>query len=85
MRMSRTADARWHGYCFGRGCKQRSTRDDITIMNAFSPEFAQHWLAGQGSRSDDPAAGRHDDPLSPAQEEALEELAHRVNAARTVF
>jgi hypothetical protein len=59
--------------------------DDIATMNAFSPEFAQHWLAGQGSPSDARAVNRHDDPLSPAQQEALEELADRVNAARSVF
>lgn len=54
-------------------------------MNAFLPEFAQHWLAGQGSPSDAQAVNRHDDPLSPAQQEALEELADRVSAARCVF
>ena len=55
-------------------------------MNAFSPEFAQHWLAGQGSSSDERVGGRHgDDLLSPAQQEALEELAERVNAARSVY
>jgi len=85
MRMSRTADARWHGYCFGRGCKQESTRDDITIMNAFSPEFAQHWLAGQGLPADERNGGSLDDSLSPAQQEALEALADRVNAARSVY
>jgi hypothetical protein len=55
-------------------------------MNTFSPEFAQHWLAGQGSLSDERVGGRRgDDLLSPAQQEALEELAERVNAARSVY
>ena len=55
-------------------------------MNTFSPEFAQHWLADHRSPSDERVAGRHgDDLLSPAQQEALEELAERVNAARSVY
>ena len=51
-------------------------------MDAFSPEFAQHWLAGQVSLADDNV---RDDSLSPAQQEAWEELAERVNAARSVY
>lgn len=54
-------------------------------MNAYSPEFAQHWLAGQGPQADERAGGRCDDSLSPAQQEALKELAERVNAARSVY
>ena len=54
-------------------------------MNAFSPEFARHWLAGQGEFAGDAAEGHRDDPLSAAQQEALEELAERVNAARSVY
>jgi hypothetical protein len=55
-------------------------------MDAFSPEFAQHWLAGQESPSDERVGRRRgDDLLSPAQQEALEELAERVNAARSVY
>ena len=54
-------------------------------MDAFSPEFAQHWLAGQFSPGDDPVPGVRDDSLSPAQQEAWEELAERVNAARSVY
>jgi len=66
--------------------KQDPSHSDPTIMDAFSPEFAQHWIAGQASPSDERAAGRRgDDPLSPAQQEALEELAERVNAARSVY
>jgi hypothetical protein len=57
----------------------------LSNMNAFSPEFAQHWLAGQGSSTDERAGGRRDDSLSPAQQKALEELAERVNAARSVY
>ena len=54
-------------------------------MDAFSPEFAQHWLAGQASPANDSVRGVRDDSLSPAQQEAWEELAERVNAARHVY
>ena len=54
-------------------------------MDAFSPEFAQHWFAGQAVPADERIGGRRDDSLSPAQQEALEELAERVNAARSVY
>jgi len=54
-------------------------------MDAFSPELAPHWLAGQALASDDWPVGRGDDPLSQAEEEALEELADRVSAARSVY
>jgi len=54
-------------------------------MDAFSPEFAQHWLAGQGLASTEREGGCGDDSLSPAQQEALEELAERVSAARSVY
>ena len=67
-------------------CNQEPTRTDVSIMDAFSPEFAQHWLAGQESPSDERVGRRRgDDLLSPAQQEALEELAERVNAARSVY
>jgi hypothetical protein len=58
---------------------------DSTIMDAFSPEFAQQWLAEHGSPSDGRAAGDCDDAASASQREALEELAERVNAARSVY
>ncbi|MEO8306094.1 MAG: hypothetical protein ABI724_18440 [Betaproteobacteria bacterium] len=54
-------------------------------MDAFSPEFAQHWLAAQPAAADDRVDVSHDDELSPAQQEALEELAERVSAARSVY
>lgn len=54
-------------------------------MDAFAPEFAQHWLAGQGSPSDERSGRSGEDLLSPAQQEALEELAERVSAARSVY
>jgi hypothetical protein len=54
-------------------------------MDAFSPEFAQHWLAAQPAAGDDRVDHSGDDELSPAQQEALEELAERVSAARSIY
>ena len=54
-------------------------------MNAFSPELAQHWRASQASHADERSGSRIDDSLSPAQQEAWEELAERVSAARCVY
>jgi hypothetical protein len=54
-------------------------------MDAFSPELAEHWLASQAMPVDERPAGRGEDLLSPAQQEAWEELADRVNAARSVY
>jgi hypothetical protein len=54
-------------------------------MDMFSPEFAQHWLSDQSFGADISGSGRGDDELlSPSQQEALEELAERVNAARSI-
>ena len=54
-------------------------------MDTFSPELAEHWRAGQSSTSDDPTGNRSNESLSPAQQEAWEELAERVSAARSVY
>ena len=55
-------------------------------MDAFSPELAQHWPAGKAGAADERAGGRdRADDLSPAQQVALEELAERVNAARSIY
>ncbi len=49
-------------------------------MDTFAPEFSKFWLSeASGSRTD----VRADDD-SGAQQAALEELAERVNAARSV-
>jgi len=54
-------------------------------MESFAPEFAQYWLTGQaanvGEAKDD---DRRDDDAN-AQRAALEALADRVTAARSVF
>ena len=67
------------------GCKRNPTDNDSTIMDAFSPQLAEHWWAGQASPADERTGGRSGDSLSPAQQEAWEELADRVNAARSVY
>jgi len=54
-------------------------------MDAFSPELAHHWLASQmGAEHEQPEASAADE-LSPAQQVALEDLAERVSAARSVY
>jgi len=54
-------------------------------MDTFSPEFSQHWLAGQPKGGHAAAANQRDeDSPSPAQQEALAALAERVSAARSV-
>ena len=54
-------------------------------MNTFSPELAEHWHASQGSTSDDQVGSQSDESLSPDQQEAWEELAERVSAARSIY
>ena len=54
-------------------------------MDTFSPKLAEHWRANQASPSDDRLGSWSDDSLSPAQQEAWEELAERVSAARSVY
>jgi len=54
-------------------------------METFTPEFAAFWLSSAhapGERHGD--AGVVPQSLSPSQQVALEELAERVNAARSV-
>jgi hypothetical protein len=56
-------------------------------MERFTPEFAVLWLneaeqSAERSRAD---AGDFGSSLSPSQQTALEELAERVNAARSVL
>ena len=51
----------------------------------FSPELSQHWIAEQDARQQPSGATMHDDEtLSPSQQEALEALVDRVNAARSI-
>lgn len=58
-------------------------------MGMFSPEFSAFWLGESeqaqpvGRRTSE--AQSSDEGLSPSQQVALEELAERVNAARSVI
>lgn len=54
-------------------------------MGTFAPEFAAYWLA-ETDRAGEPDAVDHGakQALSPSQQVALEELADRVNAARSI-
>jgi hypothetical protein len=55
-------------------------------METFSPELAQHWLAGHAPAADDGLVERRaDESLTPSQEAALVALADRVSAARSVY
>ena len=55
-------------------------------MDKFAPEFAQHWLTERSSSIAGAAVERHaDESPSLSQQEALDELAERVSAARSVF
>jgi hypothetical protein len=59
---------------------------DAVTMDKFSPEFAQHWFADRSNSADGaPVEWRADESLSPSQQEALDALAERVSAARSVF
>jgi hypothetical protein len=53
-------------------------------MDTFSPEFAQHWLAGQ-STDDAFVDQRTDETVSLSLQEALDALADRICAARSVY
>ena len=54
-------------------------------MNSFSPELSLHWLRGhpEDASGGKPAPEERDGP-SRSQQEALEALAERVNAARCI-
>jgi len=59
---------------------------DFRIMDTFSPEFSQYWLADQRTGPDAALAGHRDeDAPSPSQQQALDALADRVSAARSVM
>jgi hypothetical protein len=54
-------------------------------MNAFSPEFSAYWLDESAVTGEkDRVKLVANEPLSPTQQTALEELVERVNAARSV-
>ena len=52
-------------------------------MSTFAPEFSQFWMGSRAAASSDGGSESRDDE-SRVQEAALQELAERVNAARSV-
>jgi hypothetical protein len=56
-------------------------------METFKPEFAAFWLSDADTSADRHGgdAGTGSQSLSPSQQVALEELAERVSAARSVL
>lgn len=54
-------------------------------MESFAPEFAHFWLNGQTTGGVVEAKSKSRDADSDAQKAALEELAERVTAARSIF
>ena len=55
-------------------------------MNGFSPELAQLWIVGRSAATEATVSERRaDETLTPSQQEALDALAERVSAARSVF
>jgi hypothetical protein len=54
-------------------------------MDNFSPELVEHWRTSQPSSTDERVVRASDGSLSAAQQEAWEELADRVSAARSVY
>ena len=53
-------------------------------MDTFSPELAQHWT-GQAGAADECAEDMIGEALSLGEQVALEELAERVSAARSIY
>lgn len=51
-------------------------------MGTFAPELSQYWVSARGAALDSAQVELRDD--DGAQQRALEELAERVNAARSV-
>ncbi len=50
----------------------------------YSPEFAPQWVADHEMADEPRVVPRDDNSLSPAQQEALDALVDRVNAARSI-
>ena len=66
-------------------CWQTLCEADLSIMEGVAPDFSRYWLAGQAADANASTAGaRDDEPLSPSVQEALEALAERINAARSI-
>jgi hypothetical protein len=53
-------------------------------MDTFSPEFSAYWLAEPEQAGERHGTEPARQAVSPSQQRALEDLAERVNAARSV-
>jgi hypothetical protein len=53
-------------------------------MSTFAPEFAQFWLAGLAAVAAAGGKSEHGEDDADREKQALEELAERVSAARTI-
>jgi hypothetical protein len=55
-------------------------------MDALAQDFSRHWFADEASGPGAPPDGAaNDETLSPSMKEALDALAERINAARSVI
>ena len=78
-----------HNNCFettARGMGRQRDKTKACTMETYTPEFTAFWLGSPEPVGDQHGAegvSSHQSP-SPSQQVALEELAERVNAARSV-
>ena len=75
----------WHDRCIGKGVSNdddASSEANEAIMESFAPEFFRYWLPATETEERAQADRRDED--ARRQREALEQLAERVCAARTV-
>jgi hypothetical protein len=63
--------------------KSQLQRNEVAAMESFAPEFAHYWLNGQAAAAGDSKRERVEDDAI-AQQAALEALADRVSAARSI-
>jgi hypothetical protein len=61
-----------------------NTMDRGIAMSTFAPEFAQFWLAGLAAVAAASAKAERSEDDADREKRALEELAERVFAARTI-
>ena len=72
----------WHACCIRMAIDVLLSRSFEVIMDSFAPEFSRFWLLPEkGERIGHDGL---DDDMRTQQQRALEELAERVTAARTV-
>ena len=61
-----------------------NTMEPGIAMSTFAPEFAQFWLAGLAAVAAAGANAERSEDDADREKRALEELAERVSAARTI-